>query len=264
MGHHGGFLEWQLVCLEEELYKMLCVARKCKGKLDKGDMTIDDGTCESVLLLNVAVFRLHCNSWDIEVSDQGGKSVLHVSWLQGVDDKVLDSAPDFGYTRNAQHAVTWACVEVDTEEEMEDTLSKHPGAWVVKLSPYLICLHTSSPNVEDVKSHQSGLSLVGAGASGIVLADVHKSLSSLTMQKWLKMNDSEKEAIWLLVGLDAAGKNSAGCKQDSLLKEVQPMVCNCSYRDACLVTSQTVWWPYICAEAGCGKYVNLKCCEKFA
>jgi hypothetical protein len=51
----------------------------------------------------------------------------------------------------------------DTEEEMEDSLRKHPGAWVVKLSSYLICLHTSSPTVEDVKSQLSGWS--GAGAS---------------------------------------------------------------------------------------------------
>jgi hypothetical protein len=81
---------------------MLCVARKCKGKLDKGVITLDDGTCESVLLLNVAVFRLHCNSWDIEV-EQGGKAALHVSGLPGVDKKVPDSGPDFGYT----HDVDW-------------------------------------------------------------------------------------------------------------------------------------------------------------
>jgi hypothetical protein len=86
----------------------------------------------------------------------------------------------------------------------------HEGAWVVKLSSYLICLHTSSPTVEGVKSQQSGWS--GAGASGRVLADVQKSLSGLTMQKWSKMNDREKEAIWRLVGLDAAGKNPAVCK----------------------------------------------------
>ena len=76
------------------------------------------------------------------------------------------------------------------------------------------------------------------------------------------MNDREKEAIWRLVGLDADGKNSAVCRQDSMLKEVQPMVCNCSYGDACLVTSLTALWPYVCAEEGCGKFVDLKCCEK--
>ncbi len=59
------------MCLEEELYEMLCVARKCKGKLHKVASTLRDGTRElGVLLLNVAVFRMHCNSWDIEV-DQG-------------------------------------------------------------------------------------------------------------------------------------------------------------------------------------------------
>jgi len=77
------------------------------------------------------------------------------------------------------------------------------------------------------------------------------------------MNDREKEAIWRLVGLDAAGKNPTGCKQDSMLKEVQPMVGNCSYGDACLVTSPTARCPYVSAAAGCGKYVDLKCCEKF-
>jgi hypothetical protein len=80
--------------------------------------------------------------------------------------------------------------------------------------------------------------------------------------KWLKMNDSEKEAISRLVGLNAAGKNPAVCRQDSMLKEVQSMVINCSYVDACLVTSLTSRWQYVCGEEGC-KYVNLKCCEIF-
>jgi hypothetical protein len=104
IGPHGGVLDWQLVTLEEDLYEMLCVALKCQGKLDKGDITLDDGTCESVLLLNVAVFRMHCNVWDIEV-DQGGKTVTHVSGLPGVCAKDPDSASDFGYTHNAEHAV---------------------------------------------------------------------------------------------------------------------------------------------------------------
>jgi len=189
--------------------------------------------------------------------------VLLVSGLPGVDKKVPDSAPDFVYTHDAHHAVTGACVEVETEEEMDDTFSKHPRAWVVNSHSYLICLHTSSPTVEDVKSQQSGLSLAGAGASGNVLADVHKSLSGLTTQKWSKMNHPKKQAIWRLVGLDAAGKNPAGCLKDSMLKEVQPMVGNCSYGDACLVTQPTARWPYVCAEVGCGKYVDLNCCEKF-
>ena len=72
----------------------------------------------------------------------------------------------------------------------------------------------------------------GAGASGRV-TDVQKSLSGLTTQKWSKMNHPKKQAIWRLVGLDAAGKNPAGCLKDSMLKEVQPMVGNCSYGDVC-------------------------------
>ena len=50
---------------------------------------------------------VYFNSWDIEV-DQGGKAVLHGSGLPGVDKKVPDSAPDFGYTHDAHHAVTGA------------------------------------------------------------------------------------------------------------------------------------------------------------
>jgi hypothetical protein len=133
----------------------------------------------------------------------------------------------------------------------------------VKISSYLICLHTSSPTVEDVKLQQSGWPKSGAGASGSVLADVQKRLLGLTMQKWSKMNDREKEAICWLVGLDSAGKNPAVCRQDSMLKEVQPMVGNCSYVDTCLVTSLTAPWWYVCAEEGCCKFVDLKCCEKF-
>jgi hypothetical protein len=72
-------------------------------------------------------FRIHCNVWDIEV-DQGGKTVTHVSGLPGVGVKDPDSAQDFGYTQDAQHAVTGACVEMDTEEEMEDKLQMHEGA----------------------------------------------------------------------------------------------------------------------------------------
>jgi len=114
IGPHGGDLEWQLVTTEEDLYQMLCVARKCQGKLDKGDITLHDGTRQSVLLLNVAVFRFRCNIWDIQV-DQGGKARVHSSGLPGVDAK--DPAPDFGYTHDAQHAVTGACLEVDAKAE---------------------------------------------------------------------------------------------------------------------------------------------------
>ena len=82
---------------------------------------------------------------------------------------------------------------------------------------------------------------------------MEKRLAGLTMQQWSKMNEHEKEAIWRLVGLDAAGKNPAVCRPDSVLKEVQPMVGNCSYGDACLVTSPTARWLNVCAEQGCGK-----------
>jgi hypothetical protein len=67
-----------------------------------------------------------------------------------------------------------------------------------------------------------------------------------------------KEAIWRLVGLDSAGKNPAVCRKDSKLKEVQPMFGNCSYGDC----APTARWPYVCAQEGCGKFVDLKCCEK--
>jgi hypothetical protein len=67
-----------------------------------------------------------------------------------------------------------------------------------------------------------------------------------------------------LVGLDSAGKNPAVCRKDSMLKEVQPMVGNCSYGDVCLVRSPTARWSYVCAQEGCGKFVDLKCCEKWA
>jgi hypothetical protein len=262
MGPHGGDQEWQVVCLEEELYEMLCVARKCQGKLHKGAIKRGDGASESVLLLNVAVFRMHCNSWDIEV-DQGGKAVLHKSGLPGIDKKVPDSAPDYGYTRDAHHAVTGACVEVETKVEMDDTLRKHPGAWVVNRQSYLMCVHTSSQTVADVKSQQWGSALADAGASGKVLSDVHKSLSGLTMQTWSKMSDREKESIWRLVGLNAAGQNPAGCSEDSMLKEESPMVGNCSYGDSCIVTHPKARWPYVCAQSGCSKYVDLECCQKF-
>jgi hypothetical protein len=49
-----------------------------------------------------------------------------------------------------------------------------------------------------------------------------------------------------------------------MLKEVQPMVGNCSYGDVCLVRSPTARWSYVCAQEGCGKFVDLKCCEKWA
>ena len=54
--------------------------------------------------------------------------MTHVSGLPGVGVKDPDSAKDFGYTHDAQHAVTGACVEMDTEEEMEDKLQMHEGA----------------------------------------------------------------------------------------------------------------------------------------
>jgi hypothetical protein len=198
-GPHGGDLEWQLVCLEEDVYEMLCVACKCQDKLHKGVVKRRDGTSESVLLLNVAVFRMHCNSWDIEV-DEGDKAVLNSSRLPGIHKKVPDSAPDYGYTRDAHHAVTGAYVEVDTKREMNDMLLKHTEAWVVKHSSYLLCVLTSSTMVADVKSQQSGLALAGAGASSKVLSVVHKSLSGLTWHADLVEDVGQGEGVNLAAG----------------------------------------------------------------
>ena len=152
-----------------------------------------------------------------------------------------------GYPR----AIACCAAHLETKGEMDALLKKVKGAWVLNVDYYSICVNTSSQTVADVKAQVS------------VLSGVQKSLSALTMQTWSKMEESEKQSIWRLVGLNAAGHNPTDCREDSMLKEVQPMVGNCSYGDACLVTQPTARWPYVCAEVGCGKYVDLNCCEKF-
>jgi hypothetical protein len=114
---------------------------------------------------------------------KAARQCLTAQVLPGVDVKIPDSAPDFGYTHDAQHAVTGACVEVNTKAEMDNMLLLHEGAWLVKLSSYLIWLHTSSPTVEGVKSQQSGRS--GAGASSYIQS-VFLFFASQSHQKYKK------------------------------------------------------------------------------
>ena len=72
-----------------------------------------------------------------------------------------------------------------------------------------------------------------AGLRGAKGADkdsaMRRDLLSLTSQIWSKMDLRAKSQFWQFVGLTADGKNVEVCREDSVLKEGNPMVGNCSY-----------------------------------
>jgi len=84
-----------------------------------------------------------------------------------------------------------------------------------------------------VKGEQSELAEVERPRS------LQDTLNSLTSSIWNKMDKAQKSEIWQFVGLTAAGKNLDVCREDSTLKEGNPMVGACSYGDHCTVKTPT-------------------------
>jgi hypothetical protein len=110
-----------------------------------------------------------------------------------------------------------------------------------------------------VKGEQSELAEVERPRS------LQDTLNSLTSSIWNKMDKAQKSEIWQFVGLTAAGKNLDVCREDSTLKEGNPMVGACSYGDHCTVKTPTARWPYVCAQPRCKftKFtVDLMCCAR--
>ena len=124
IGPHGGDLEWQLVTTEEDLYQMLCVARKCQGKLDKGDVMLHDGTRQSVLLLNAGLW-LHsrcptCSYWGL----LGGGCKGRESGRSGAG---VSGVPDVQKTLSFLTMPIWL--------KMEDLQRRRFGGWLVSIQP---------------------------------------------------------------------------------------------------------------------------------